>query len=74
MEYNVDKCHILHVGRTNSKYTYKMNDKVIPMTNQEKDIGVIISDSLMPSKLCEAIASKAMTVLYQITYKILSLP
>ena len=67
MEYNVDKCHILHIGRTNSKYTYKMNDTVIPMTNQEKDIGVIISDSLMPSKHCEAIASKAMTVLYQIT-------
>ena len=67
MQYNVDKCHVLHIGRNNNKYDYKMYNKHIPKANQEKDVGVFISDNLKPSKHCEVVASKALGVLYQIT-------
>ena len=67
MQYNVDKCHVLHIGRNNNKYDYKMYNKHIPKANQEKDVDVFISDNLKPSKHCEVVASKALGVLYQIT-------
>ena len=67
MSYNVDKCHILHVGKKNKKYEYRLGGRNLEATSWEKDVGVIISDDLKPSLQCARAATKANQVLGQIS-------
>ena len=67
MSFNVSKCHIMHLGRTNPRYNYTMDGQTIPTTNEEKDIGVIVTDTLKPSRHCAEAARRATTILYQIS-------
>ena len=46
MRFNVEKCHILHLGKNNRKLSYTMNGNILEPTDNEKDIGVIISSNL----------------------------
>ena len=48
---STSKCKVLHFGKNNPKYSYTMGGfapggTVLESTKEEKDIGVIISDSL----------------------------
>ena len=52
MTFNTDKCHVLHTGRNNQKYTYQWGSGHLATTTYEKDVGVIIADSLKPSLPC----------------------
>ena len=70
MEFNSDKCHIMHLGRNNQRFSYTMGGHapagtVLGCSEQEKDLGVIIHESLKPSKQCAAAAKKAHSVLGQ---------
>ena len=42
MRFNVEKCHVLHLGKNNQKHSYTMNGNTLDSTDKEKDIGVII--------------------------------
>jgi len=44
MKFNVEKCNVMHIGWTNIHSTYYMNDSVLGITNEEKDLGIIITD------------------------------
>ena len=46
MRFNVEKCHILQLGKNNRKLSYTMNGNILEPTDNEKDIGVIISSNL----------------------------
>ena len=46
MCFNVDKCKVMHFGRTSPQYTYLMNQAVLQVTDCEKDLGVEIQSSL----------------------------
>ena len=46
MSFNVDKCHILHVGRSNPEQKYYMDGKELAKTEAEKDIGVLITSNI----------------------------
>ena len=66
MEYNVDKCHVLHFGKNNPKRPYTMSglvpgdwEWVLEASNFEKDVGVHISNDLKPSLQCSKSAKKA---------------
>ena len=64
MEFNANKCKVMHIGRKNIKSTYTMNGyapagTVLKQTEEEKDVGVLISSSLKPAAQCRAAASKA---------------
>jgi Reverse transcriptase (RNA-dependent DNA polymerase) len=48
MEFNVKKCHVLHVGRNNPAHVYKLGGQNLAATNSERDVGVQISDTLKP--------------------------
>jgi hypothetical protein len=63
MSFNVDKCKIMHVGRTNPQYEYKMNDKVLKAVEVETDVGVLVQNSLKPGKQCQKAANVATGVL-----------
>lgn len=66
MEFNVDKCKVMHIGKNNSKHNYTMNGQTLQKTSEEKDVGILISDTMKPSQQCSAAANKANQVLGQI--------
>jgi ribonucleases P/MRP protein subunit RPP40 len=67
MRFNVKKCKVMHLGRNNNKNKYVMGGSKLEVTREEKDLGVIISDSLKPSAQCAKAAKTAQTMLGQIT-------
>jgi ribonucleases P/MRP protein subunit RPP40 len=68
MNFNVQKCKVMHVGRNNPKAGYSMYGTELEVKREEKDIGVIISDSLKPAAQCAKVARTAQAVLGQITH------
>jgi ribonuclease P/MRP protein subunit RPP40 len=66
MRFNVDKCKIMHTGRTNPKFSYTLNGTPLSITTEERDLGVIITDNLKPSQQCAVAASKGNQILGQI--------
>ena len=66
MLFNLDKCHILHLGSTNSHHQYYINGHPMLNVEYEKDLGVIMSSSCTPSKQVSAAALKGNQVLGQL--------
>ena len=57
--FNASKCKVMHLGRQNNQYEYFMgNYKQEPVT-EERDLGILITDNLKPSKQCQLAYSKA---------------
>ena len=50
LQFNADKCHILHLGKKNLRNYYHLNGRLLTSVNEEKDLGVIISDDLAAEK------------------------
>ena len=48
MSFNIDKCHVLHIGSHNPNVNYVMNHSELKSVDEEKDLGVIISKNLKP--------------------------
>ena len=67
MRFNVSKCKVMHLGRRNIKYQYKMEGKEIEVTEEEKDLGVWMSNDMKPETHCEKAALSANTVLGMIS-------
>ena len=72
MQFNASKCKILHVGGKNNRFSYTMGGfapagRVLEQTIEEKDIGVMIHESLKPSAQCSKAAKKANQVLEQMS-------
>jgi hypothetical protein len=65
MQYNIEKCKIMHVGRSNPGYQYSMNGKTLKAVSEETDIGVIVQSNLKPGKQCQRAANVATGVLKQ---------
>ena len=58
-----DKCKVLHIGRTNPKNQYSMNDLVLPTVTIEKDLGVYIDSNLDWTVNIQKCINKANSVL-----------
>ena len=72
MEFNAKKCKIMHFGRTNPHFSYCMGGyapagTLLEVVSEEKDIGVIVCDSLKPSSQCAKAAKKANCILGQMS-------
>ena len=63
MKFNVDKCKVFHPGRTNSRFKYILYGHSLHTTMAEKDVGVILTPDLRPSKMVARAASIANQVL-----------
>ena len=59
LEFNEEKCKTMHIGSKNPKSDYFLNDKVLAKTEVEKDLGVLVSCDLKPSKHVAVVAAKA---------------
>jgi len=66
MEFNKGKCHILHLGKNNLKMEYTMGGDKLESSEWEKDLGVLVHQSLRPSMQCANAAKKANAVLGQL--------
>ena len=67
MQFNSSKCKVMHVSSKKEGFDYNMNGSILSTTSKEKDVGVIIHESLKPSLQCVEAARKANFVLGQIS-------
>ena len=59
MDFNVNKCGVMHVGKRNVEFQYQMNDGWIKSVDEERDLGVLVSKDLKFSKQCLLSKNKA---------------
>ena len=59
MIFNIGKCKCLHIGYNNPNHTYQMNGEDVAACNQEKDLGVIISETLTQHNQVAKVVKKA---------------
>ena len=67
MKFNTDKCKVLHVGRLNKQFQYRIGDGSLKEATEEKDLGVWIGNDLKPVAQCERAAKAANSALGLIT-------
>ena len=72
MLFNASKCKVLHFGKRNPRFNYTMGGyapagTVLQVDTEEKDLGVVVHESLRPSKQCAKAAGKANQVLGQMS-------
>ena len=63
MSFNVEKCKVMHVGRNNGNPQYIINNQVLQALTEEKNLGVIFTKVMKPSKQVTAARNKANRVL-----------
>ena len=63
MPFNLDKCKIMHIGHKNKNEKYELPGKEIESVQQEKDLGVVITNDLKSSNQCIEAVKKAQKLL-----------
>ena len=53
MIFNVDKCSVMHIGHNNMQSSYNMYTQQLPTTDQQLDLGIIITKDLKWQKQAE---------------------
>ena len=59
MPFNASKCKVMHLGHQNNQYEYFMGNYKLEPVTEERDLGILITDNLKPSKQCQLAYSKA---------------
>ena len=52
MDFNVNKCGVMHIGKTNLEFQYQMNDGWVKSVDEQRNLGVLMSKGLKFSKQC----------------------
>ena len=63
MNFNWEKCKVLHLGIKNVKHKYKMRDTWLDSSICEKDLGVLVDNKLNMIQQCDMTAKKANLIL-----------
>jgi len=59
LKFNAKKCHVIHFGKKNPHSLYHINGTLVTEVNQERDLGVVISDTLTAHQNVLACVKKA---------------
>ena len=71
MPFNSDKCKVMHIGQRNIKAKYELLGKELEAYDEEKDLGVIITNDLKPSKQYTEVEKKAQKCLVTLNVNLL---
>ena len=63
LPFNKSKCSLMHLGSSNQHFTYQMGGTDIAQVNVEKDLGLLVDDTLKFHKQTAAAVSRANRVL-----------
>ena len=63
MEFNPEKCEVVHFGRTNSKAESKVNGRILGSVEEQRDLGVYVHRSLKVASQVDRAVKKAYGVL-----------
>jgi len=63
MRFNKGKCRVLHLGRNNYMYQYRLGTDLLKRSAAEKDLGIMVDSRLAMSQLCALTAQKASGIL-----------
>ena len=63
MNFNREKCKVLHWGNRNVMHTYKMGDTWRDSSPCERDLGVLVDNKLNMSQRCDTAGKKANAIL-----------
>src|SRR6218665_3959587 len=63
MLFNLEKCSVMHMGKGNKELSYVMGGKVLKVSEEERDLGVIMHRSAKPSRQCTETSKKANSTL-----------
>ncbi|XP_065584141.1 uncharacterized protein LOC136043138 [Artemia franciscana] len=67
---NLANCSVVHLGRQNPMYTYKMKGIDLTKSTSEKDLGVILSLDLKPEKHIGLVVRKASNTLWLLSHSL----
>jgi len=63
MRFNKSKCRVLHLGRNNNKYQYRLGHDLLERRSAEKDVGGLVDNRLVMSQMCALVARMANGIL-----------
>ena len=63
MEFNVDKCEVIHFGKNNRNMEYTANGKILGSVDEQMDLGVHVHRSLKVATQVDRVVKKAYGVL-----------
>ena len=66
MQFNADKCSVIHMGRNNIQHTYKLGGTSLQTSHCERDVGVLMQDDAKFSGHCSKAAKKCNQILGQV--------
>jgi hypothetical protein len=63
MLFNVNKCTVMHMGKTNTKCSYNLGNSLLKESKLERGLGVLINCNGKQFEQCSAAVKKANAVL-----------
>jgi len=59
MEFNPDKCEVMHLGRSNAGGKYTVNGRTLKSIDRQRDLDVLVHRSLKVATQVEKVVKKA---------------